>query len=169
MKSIRRLALLALPSVVALVACQGAGKSSGTPITGVLTSAQGQHAPLTLGQTNVGDGFAVAAVLGSAAVTGSGIWRCYAPDPPTFQNYDLEGTDNQTYGLFISVVPSAWTVGPHAIDGVNVTLLVAAPDRFGTTTNGTLVITTAGQAIDTLGSTCAFYTTGAIPLFGTKN
>ena len=109
----------------------------------------------------------MSAVLDSANIAGSGTWRCYAPDPAAgFPNYDLEGTDDTTFGLFISVDPSVWGKGTHLIDGVKIQLVVAAPDRFGSTTNGTLVLTTAGTAIDTAGSTCAFYTTGAIFLTG---
>ena len=170
MRNLPRLAALAFPSMIALAACQGASKSAGTPIAGTLTAAHGQHAPLTLGQSLVGDGFALNAVIGSAAVAGSGIWSCYAPDPThNLPNYDLISSDNQTFGLFISVKPAAWSAGVHVIDGVDITLLVAAPDRYGTATNGTLVITSAGTSIDTAGSTCAFYTTGAIALMGRKN
>lgn len=169
MRTNPRAALLLIPATIAvLAACGGSKGKSGTPIVGVLSDAQGVSAPLTLQQTVFGSGFAMHAVLGSAGIVGSGNWQCYAPDA-THPNYDLVGSDNQTFGLFFSIQPSAWTVGSHPIDGTAVQLLVASPDRFGVSTNGTLVITTAGLAIDTTGSTCGWYTSGATPLFGRLN
>lgn len=160
------LPLASLVSMIAVAACQGNGTNPGTPVSGTLTESHGTSGPLTLDPSNVGGSFSVHAVLGSASIAGTGAFGCFAPDPPTYPNYDIQGTDSTTYGLFISIIPSAWTVGSHAIDGTNVQLVVVSPDRYGAATGGRLVLTTADLAVDTPGNVCSFYTTGAIPLVG---
>jgi hypothetical protein len=163
-----RVLLLALAATLALVACQGAAKKSGIPITGTLTEGSGSSAPLTI-SAGLGVVFVLNATLGSSnVVSTSPQWICYAPDPPTYPNYDIEGTDGANYGLFISVAPLYWTTGAHPIDGVNVKLLVAAADRFGVATNGTLVLTTVGTIADSAGNNCGFKAIG-VPLTGDRD
>ena len=166
----RRLSLLGLSlAVVLAAACGGKSNNPGIPVTGKLNAAQGGTAPLTLSPTNPGIGFSMTATLGSAQIVGQGAWVCFAPDPPSYPHYDLQATDNATFALFISVDPTAWTPGHHAIDGNLVSLLVEAPDRFGTSTSGELVLTMAGLAVDTAGSNCVWYIIGVVLLFGKQS
>lgn len=166
-----RTSLLLLPAAVAtaaLVAC-GPEPKEGVPITGTLNFATGASAPLTLAVGVVaGTGFSVDAVLDDMPITGSSEWYCYAPDA-NFPNFDIEASDGQDFGFFLSVNPAVWSTGAHAIDGNDVALLLAGKDRYGVASSGTVFITQAGEAPDTAGSNCGFDIEGPLALTGERD
>lgn len=168
----RRILLLlpGLAAVSALVAACAPEEQNGIRITGTLESAAGGGAPLTLevGQV-LGTGFTMSATLDGEVVSASGPWGCYSPLPPDYPNYDLEASDGQTFGFFISIDPMAWSTGAHPIDGELVHLLVAAPDRYGVAQSGTIYITKAGTTPDETGNECGFLVSGSVVLEGEKD
>lgn len=160
-------ALMAL--AVAIAACTPKDPKPGVPITGVLFQANGNVAPLTIND-GVGTGFSMDATLDSAdVIVTNQSWKCYTPAPPNYPNYDIEGSDRQTYGLFISISPVVWTTGAHPIDSVNVSLFLSTPDRYGAATNGTVTLLKTGTAPDTAGSECSFVVSANVPLFGERD
>lgn len=171
--TIPRSSLLVLPAIAAIAAVAAAcspEEKGGKPITGTLNSAVGASAQLTTGDQALGSGFNMSATLDGDPVTGSGTWRCYAPLPPEYVNFDIEASDESTFGFFLSIDPAVWTTGSHPI-GDQVRLLVAAPDRFGAASSGTIVITKApplGQ-VDQPGADCGFSISGPIALEGEKD
>lgn len=170
--TIPRRALLVLPGLAALAAVVAAcspEEKGGIPITGTLNSAVGGSAELTIGDTTLGTGFNLSATLDGEVVTGTGAWRCYAPLPPEYTNFDIEASDGSTFGFFLSIDPAVWSTGAHAI-GDQVRLLVAAPDRFGAAQTGSIVITKAAAlSPDTPGNDCGFSVAGPIDLVGEKD
>lgn len=171
--TISRRPLLLLPALAAgaaLFAACAPEEKSGIRITGTLDAASGGTAPLTLDVGNVlGTGLNMSATLDGETVTGTGPWGCYAPLPPEYPNYDLEASDNQTFGFFVSIDPMSWSTGAHAIDGELIHLLVAAPDRYGVAQSGTIYITKAGNSPDQAGNDCGFLITGSVSLTGEKD
>lgn len=156
----RRRSLLLLPaiaSVAAIAAACSPREKSGIDITGTLTSAGFDGAaPLTLQDGVVGTGFNMVATLDSEQViVTSEPWACFAPLPPDYPNFDIETSDGQTYGLFLSIDPAVWSTGAHPIDGESVNLLVAMPDRFGVAVDGTVTLGAAPVTPDAAGQNCA--------------
>lgn len=154
----RRLFLFASLSAavgVAIAACSSPKNPVGVPVSGYLNAASGDTAPLTIGNA-AGSGFNLDAVIGSANVLATGVWQCFAPDPPQYLNFDLQGTDKTTYGLFISINPAIWNTGSIAIDNTNVALLVSTPDRYGLATSGVITLYKAPHNADTQGNDCSF-------------
>jgi len=171
--TIPRSSLLVLPAIAAIAAVGAAcspEEKGGTPITGTLNSASGESAPLTISEEVRGGSFSLSATLDGEVISGSGSWGCFAPLPPEYVNFDIEASDESTFGFFLSIDPAVWTTGSHPI-GDQVRLLVAAPDRFGAASSGTIVITKApplGQ-VDQPGANCGFSITGPIALEGEKD
>ena len=170
--TITRVSLL-LPGIAAIAAIAAAcspEEKAGIPITGTLDFANGASAPLTVGDQSLGSGFNMSATLDGETVAGTGAWRCYAPLPPEYVNFDIEASDGSTFGFFLSIDPAVWSTGAHPI-GDTVRLLVAAPDRFGAAQTGTIVITKAANldTPDTAGNDCGFSVSGPIGLEGEKD
>jgi hypothetical protein len=112
------------------------------PITGVVTTASGFHAIAALtASSSAGTGFVLDATLGGIAVTSTGGWSCFAPDP-AHGVYDYQLSVPGTF--LLTVTTAAWTEGPHAIDGSSVALTVRDGSRYGDATGGTVVIDSAG-------------------------
>ncbi len=168
-ESSRRRAGLALAVVAAaavtLAGCDPEEVEPNVPITGSLTNASGSGAPLGDG-TEVGSDFDFAAELdGEPVVPLTGTWRCYWPEPPAHPNFDLVGTNYDTYGLFISIAVAKWGTGTLTIDNDEVQLAVIAADRFGVATAGTLTILSAPDP--EVGGACAFEV-GSLSLVGER-
>lgn len=169
------LSVIAVPAAaVVLAACQGEAPPENVPIRGYLDTMVGDIAPLTTdidAGDQLGSGFSVLATLGTTGdfqldVTNAP-WKCFSPAPPSFPNFDIEATDSQSYGVFISVSPAVWAVGSHPIDGTDIQVVLSMTDRFAVVTSGTLVLQSAGTMADTSGHNCAF-TLQDVPLAGER-
>lgn len=154
-------------------ACQG-DPPAAIPITGTLEYASGSGAQLTTdGNFPPGGDFVMRAELDGQLVVGTGGWRCFAPDPEAgYPNFDIEATDGNTWGFFLAIGDSAWTVGTRQITGsdtsvpedMQVRLLIAAQDRFGTAEEGTVTIHEA----PTSAGTCSFTLSSNLALVGER-
>ena len=168
------LAVTVIPALAVVLAACGPEEKSGVPISGVLISASGTYAPLEAtppanDEDPPGTGFDMSATLDGDAVTSSNAaWGCYSPFEE-YPNFDLEATDRSTWGFFLSIDPALWGTGTIAIDGQSVSLLVAASDRYGLATSGSVTITEAGEIPNTAGEGCSFTMSANIPLEGERD
>lgn len=171
--TLSRRPLLLVPATAALVAIAAAcspNEKSGIPISGTLSFAGFGSAPLTVLDGVLGTGFNMTAVLDSEqVVVANQPWACFHPVLPDYPNFDIETSDGSTYGFFLSIEPMSWTTGAHPIDGDNVNLLVAMPDRFGVAQGGTLTLNTAPVSPDAAGNVCSLTISGGIALDGEKD
>ena len=170
MMSLRSMMMLALATVAlatGATACTGGGDdddddgaTSPTPppsFSGTI-AASGSGAILTLSGGTSG----TISITGDvsqdafAPVNIDSTWTCYAPDPDNgFPNYDLIEDGQQ---FLISIVPTAWSVGAHDVDGTDVFVLyeVDADNVVaGDGATGAVTLNTAPMNIDA-GEDCSF-------------
>lgn len=174
---IRLAPAVAVAIAVAIAAGCQPDEPGDVAITGTLEYAEGNGAQITTDNDfPAGGEFGMRAVLDGELVVGTGGWRCFAPVPENgYPNFDIEATDGNTWGFFLAIGDSAWTVGTKQITGPDddvpepsqVRLLVAAEDRFGAAESGTVTLLEAPGGSGE--GTCSFTVSTNLALVGERD